>query len=428
MFQTFPESKNIILSTDIFISICYCLEKQMKSNININNINLKNSNHQYETIEYEISTSKIIQEKSILINEEKILYGHKLNGNCIEYAPLIFKFLRKLDNIREIEIFESMLPKNNYNLLKESEGKGGSLFLSTSDKKFILKTISPEELELFRNKLLIELAQYFQENNNSLLCRIYGIYKVKNTLEKEFNLLIMKNNYGIFENNVLSIFDLKGSKLNRYVNIRGLKYNDIKYLILKDNNFLETEKVLLLNNINSKKLSEIVEKDSKFLAKMNIMDYSLLVVKIELNDDELIKIFDTDFKIKNILDLQIILDEIKEGKEKVKPQLILREEYNPNNIRFLNENYENLRKFFYPCLYNNILYLISIIDYLQTYSLFKVIETQFKRIKVKNYNEISSIDAESYKDRFIDFVKKITSQKSIKERIKAIEGLDYVIL
>ena len=49
-------------------------------------------------------------------------------------------------------------------------------------------------------------------------------------------------------------------------------------------------------------------------------------------------------------------------------------------------------------------------------------------IKVKNYNEISSIDAESYKDRFIDFVKKITSQKSIKERIKAIEGLDYVIL
>ena len=159
---------------------------------------------------------------------------------------------------------------------------------------------------------------------------------------------------------------------------------------------------------------------------MNIMDYSLLVVKIELNDDELIKIFDTDFKIKNILDLQIILNEIKE--EKVKPQLILREEYNPNNIRFLNENYENLRKFFYPFLYNNILYLISIIDYLQTYSLFKVIETQFKRIKVKNYNEISSIDAESYKDRFIDFVKKITSQKSIKERIKAIEGLDYVIL
>jgi hypothetical protein len=56
----------------------------------------------------------------------------------------------------------------------ESTGKSGSFFFFSKDKKFIIKTMFQEELDIF----MFELENYFKhfEKGDSLLARIYGVF------------------------------------------------------------------------------------------------------------------------------------------------------------------------------------------------------------------------------------------------------------
>ena len=410
------ENKNIIhLTKDIYIAICYCLEKQIKTKKNSNVFNLQekiNNELSRENKVYTINRSTIASENSELSKDEKILKEERFSIECVEYAPKIFSILRELDNIKEEEIFYSMLPMNNHSSFSKSDGKGGALFLNTFDKKFIIKTIIYEEFEFMRNKLLTKIVEYFKDNKDSLITRIYGIYKIK--MYGSYNdqyFLLMKNNFGVFKKKVLSKYDLKGSKYTREVQEEG------KDIVFKDINFDNKEGALILNDENRNKLLKIVSKDAKFLNELEIMDYSLLVVKLKLNDDELTNLFDSNFKKNNKLELAVIIAELKEGKQDIKLDTVFREEYDPNAVNFIKKDTENLKKFIFPSLYDNEVYLISIIDYLQLFTLKKKLELQYKKFKAEE-NEISSVDPNKYKNRFIEYVKKITDENAIRNKIK----------
>jgi hypothetical protein len=226
----------------------------------------------------------------------------------------------------------------------------------------------------------------------------------------------MKNNFGVFEKNVITKYDLKGSKYSREVHHTG-KEEEEKNIVFKDINFNNKEGVLILNHENRNKLINIVSKDAEFLNQLYIMDYSLLVIKLKLNDDELINLFDSEFKKRNQLELNVIIAELKEGKQIIIPDENLREEYNPYAVKFNKKNTENLKKFIFPSLYDNEVYLISIIDYLQLFTLKKKLELQYKKFKAEE-NEISSVDPNKYKNRFIEYVKKITDENAIRNKIK----------
>ena len=414
------ENKNINhLTKDIFISICYCIEKvnKIKKNMSYENILEINKELSRENIVHTINRSKIISENSELSTDENILVGGIFSIECVEYAPEIFKYLRQLDNVKEEEIFNSMLPMNNESSFNKSEGKGGALFLNSYDKKFIIKTITYEELELMRNELLSKIVKYFNDNKDSLITRIYGLYKIAmfGSYSDQY-FLLMKNNFGVFEKNVITKYDLKGSKYSREVHHTG-KEEEEKNIVFKDINFNNKEGVLILNHENRNKLINIVSKDAEFLNQLYIMDYSLLVIKLKLNDDELINLFDSEFKKRNQLELNVIIAELKEGKQIIIPDENLREEYNPYAVKFNKKNTENLKKFIFPSLYDNEIYLISIIDYLQLYTLKKKIELQYKKIKADE-KDISSNPPDEYKKRFIEYIHKITDENIIKNKIK----------
>ena len=413
------EKKNINhLTKDIYISICYCLEKQIhkkKNSISFNFLEINNELSR-ENIVHIINRSKIASENSELSKDENILKGEIFSIECVEYAPNIFSQLRDLDNIKEEEIFDSMLPMNNQSTFTNSEGKGGALFLNSFDKKFIIKTINYDELELLRNGLLSKIVKYFKNNKDSLITRIYGIYKIKmfGSYSDQY-FLLMKNNFGVFQKNIISKYDLKGSSFTREVQLgEGEKEKDI---VFKDINFNNKEGALILNHENCNKLINIVTKDAEFLNKLEIMDYSLLVVKLKLNDDELTSLFDSEFKKNNKLELDVIIAELKEGKQEIKPDLLFREEYDPNKVTFNKKNTENLKKFIFPSLYDNEVYLISIIDYLQLFTLKKQLELQYKKMKAEEI-EISSVNPLKYKNRFIEYVHKITDENVIRNKIK----------
>ena len=62
-------------------------------------------------------------------------------------------------------------------MAKESAGKSGSFFFFSYDKKFILKTMNDNEMDIFI-KMLPDYLDHFIKYPNSLLARIYGIFTV----------------------------------------------------------------------------------------------------------------------------------------------------------------------------------------------------------------------------------------------------------
>ena len=63
-----------------------------------------------------------------------------------------------MDKVSNEMIIASMLPMNNTNGIKETEGKGGAFFINSDDHEFILKTITEQEykimMRLLHNKMV----------------------------------------------------------------------------------------------------------------------------------------------------------------------------------------------------------------------------------------------------------------------------------
>ena len=82
--------------------------------------------------------------------------------------------------------------------------------------------------------------------------------------------------------NILAMYDLKGCEDGREVD---LQYNDnySAELVQKDINFIKNNEHLNLSESQSEKLNYTLKNDTLFLKNLDIMDYSLFIVKINLS-------------------------------------------------------------------------------------------------------------------------------------------------
>jgi hypothetical protein len=90
--------------------------------------------------------------------------------------------------------------------------------------------------------------------------------------------------------------------------------------------------------------------------------------------------------------------------------------YSKNDITFDPRNISTIKKYCWPSIKPDFIYVIAIIDFFQLYDINKKMETAFKGIKHKK-EDISSMDAEGYKKRFIEAMNKITDYKNIIKNI-----------
>jgi hypothetical protein len=166
----------IKFSRDIFIGICHALKNSKKNKINQDNsykyIKKLLNKDCLET--YDFSLLK----ENINFKDEEINIADHIDFDLIEYAPEIFKILRQLDGLDEEELIESLRPSKNKFSIKKTQGKGGSFFITTDDNKFIMKTITADELELVRGIFLKKFIKHLRRHPESLICRIYGIYRM----------------------------------------------------------------------------------------------------------------------------------------------------------------------------------------------------------------------------------------------------------
>ena len=81
------------------------------------------------------------------------------------------------------------------------------------------------------------------------------------------------------------VFDIKGSTANRYVNLAAQRFSRKNFnqkSVLKDMNFTKINqamdyRLIQLNASDHAHLKDIIDKDTKFLLRKGLMDYSLLV-------------------------------------------------------------------------------------------------------------------------------------------------------
>ncbi|KAI9327288.1 hypothetical protein BDR26DRAFT_97310 [Obelidium mucronatum] len=159
-------------------------------------------------------------------------------------------------------------------------GKSGAAFLKTRDDRLILKQLSRQEMEAllkFAPYYFTYISEAFFHKLPTVLAKLFGFYRIafKNpTTNKslKMDVLVMENLF--FERKVSRIFDLKGSMRNRHVQSTGHQNQ-----VLLDENLLEylCESPIFIREYSKRILRASVWNDTLFLAKMDVMDYSLLV-------------------------------------------------------------------------------------------------------------------------------------------------------
>ena len=196
------------------------------------------------------------------------------------HAPLYFKSIQKGNGITPDVILDSLSPEYNRDMVfKAGEGAGasGSFFFFSHDRRFIIKTMTSEELKLFL-KILPDYELHLTENPESVISRIYGIYTIRMRKIATVHLMLMANTL-MFRNanNIERVFDLKGSTVSREIHIDEKTKNTTT---LKDTNYLKIQKqddLFEFMDEDIVKLRSVIEADVEFLRTHKIMDYSLLL-------------------------------------------------------------------------------------------------------------------------------------------------------
>ena len=401
-FTEFANKENFSwkkLLTDIFVGLSYSF-KQTKKEIEDESSNPKD-------IESYLVHEITDEEYREVIEPNDSIAGMPSNNNVtfIEYAPQTFKKIRNMDHIDHNEMYQSFLPTTNIKSIENinfTESSGNStIFLSTSDNKFILKTITEHEYVTATYKLLPRYIKHIEQNNQSLLCPIYGIFKIITfNGQNECLLLVMRNMIGPFSKDVICKFNLKGSTRNRNGEIDTIDLERIEKNVLKDIEFNEAEKVLLLTPQKCEQVRDTIKNDVTMLRDLELMDYALFVIKVRMNKSEL-------YEMKR--DHDIFGRNSKQDEEYSKDSTDVLDTKTGMKIDGC------FRRFLYHSLREGTVYVLVITDYLQDYNVNKKTESTHN-ITLSDKPTVPCVEPNLYCERFIEYINKITDVKGLIKR------------
>ena len=418
---------------DILLSVAHCISESKSYGTNIYLHDLEQENESY--IKHQISFD------SFKLDDQTVIQSPFLDVKIVDYAPKIFAYLRNLEKINIDKMAESFLPKNNQKGISESQGKSGSFFISTDDNQYMIKTLRVDEFDLIRKTFLNEYVNYITKNNNSLLCRIYGMYNIILSQGQEILIIVMRNVIGEFKDNIIAKYDLKGSTQNR-VSEFNMEKTDIQ--TMKDLNFNEFEKGIFISSDNIKIFRSLIKNDSIFLRRMELMDYSLFLVKLTLSKEETNDLFGEEIQQiqeKEFNDL-IVGSSIKPSLTFTNSLSISDKGFSYSNIKIqerkisIKENGKQFnnakyyKQYVFPSLVPGQAYILAIIDYFQMFNFYKYVESTLKTRFGKEKDKISCVDPKTYSKRFINYFNSLTDikhllkdgQKNDKSNFQSIEN------
>ncbi|KAI0738229.1 hypothetical protein C8Q80DRAFT_1292532 [Daedaleopsis nitida] len=221
--------------------------------------------------------------------------GKRLRFSCTVYYANQFDQLRRRCGVEDT-FMKSMARSENW---AAEGGKSRSNFWRTTDNRFIIKTLV-NAWNVADLQVLIDLGpSYFKymeatANRPTVLAKLLGFYTVEirnlesGATQAKADLLVMENLF--YDQKIAKTFDLKG--------IQGRKVKastGVNSKTLFDGEWIEgQQRALTLVRPHSKVvLQDAIKADCEFLAKSNIMDYSLLLGIDEENKQMVCGLVDT---------------------------------------------------------------------------------------------------------------------------------------
>ncbi|KAF8625461.1 hypothetical protein AX17_006862 [Amanita inopinata Kibby_2008] len=212
------------------------------------------------------------------------IMGKRVKFSCTVYFAKQFDLLRRRCGIDDIFV-KSLSRSSNW---AAEGGKSRSNFRKTSDDRFIIKTLVNAWNVGDLHVLLALAPSYFRymeltASKPTILVKMLGFYtvEVKNlesgATQSKVDLVIMENLF--YKRKVDKTFDLKGIQGRKVKPNASDTTGGGRKRTLFDSEWIEgQQKTLMLVRPESKKvLCEAVRSDADYLARMNIMDYSLLL-------------------------------------------------------------------------------------------------------------------------------------------------------
>ncbi|XP_030830513.1 phosphatidylinositol 5-phosphate 4-kinase type-2 alpha isoform X2 [Strongylocentrotus purpuratus] len=335
-----------------------------------------------------------------LFNKENLPSHFKFK----EYCPQVFRNLRTLFSITDHEYLNSFVCSSP--IYDDSAGKSGAKFLRSSEGKFVVKTISKEEVELMHN-ILPPYHQYIVEKHGeTLLPQYLGMYRL--TVDgAETYMVIMRSIFG----HTLPIhrkYDLKGSLIDRQASDKE-KAKDLP--TYKDIDFLSGNRRIIVGQQTKDQILIKLKSDTDFLSEQKIMDYSLLVGIHDMDKYEQDREED-DAETASQENGDAVIEE--EGEDSgsgecltppdspvltPRTRHVMIEEYDPSIDVYAVKGYERCPR--------KLIYFMALIDILTHWGAKKKAAQAAKTVKHGAGAEISSVKPEQYAKRFLDFISKV---------------------
>ena len=149
------------------------------------------------------------------------------------------------------------------------------------------------------------------------------------------------------------------------------------------------------------------------------MDYSLFVVNVDLNLNEVNTLYGRGhFEAMHFEYRKRMCELVDDDDEAVDVEELTDNEkdalYNEGQVRFNWRNVKRINKHLFPGLSGNKAVILAIIDYFQVYNFNKRLETEIKHfLKGNIYESISSMPADGYVRRFLENIIPIIKGKGI---------------
>ncbi|XP_061731049.1 phosphatidylinositol 5-phosphate 4-kinase type-2 gamma-like [Nerophis ophidion] len=186
-----------------------------------------------------------------------------------EYCPQVFRNLRERFGIEDQDYQVSLARSRP---LKDQEGQCEGMLLTSYDRTLVVKEISGEEVAEMHN-ILSEYHQHVVTcHGSTLLPQFLAMYRV--TVESEDTYLLVMRNMFSHRLHVHRKYDLKGSLVSREASFKE-KVKDLP--TFKDVDFMNNMQKIYVSDEQKESIMDKLSRDIEFLARMRIMDYSLLL-------------------------------------------------------------------------------------------------------------------------------------------------------
>ena len=209
--------------------------------------------------------------------------------------------------------------------------KNETIYINSINKLLMLKQIKKEHLLFYQRNILPDLYNHFVKNKDSIICRVFGLYKIKIDQKNEVYMALMYNINESLDSDNSDLLEINN-------NVKQMKINEdeLRASIGDNNQKIEGNnkifKINLTKNDNDK-LIEIIQRDIQYLKSKSIDKFRFLVFE------------------RNIEDKQKILLSSDENNE------------NRTRLDLKSKAFNNIKKYIFYSNSPNVIYTICILDY-----------------------------------------------------------------